>query len=143
MSSANDMIPSYTFEVTLDGISFSFSKVRNISGTIQYDSYVEGGSNDAPLLFRKPKSQPDTLILEKGVTDSIKGKLFALVKEGCKISEIDISVKKDGKTVRSFYASNGVIAARMFSDLDASDSQVLIESLQIVHTGLTEMPAIF
>ena len=142
MSSANDMIPSYSFEVTLDSISFSFSRVSNISGSIQYDSYVEGGSNDAPVLLRKPKNQPDTLILERGVTNTTMGKLFSQIKEGCRISEIQISVKKDGKTVRSFCASNGVITARQFSDLDASESSVLLESLQIVHTGLTEMPSI-
>lgn len=97
MSSANDLIPSYSFEVTLDSVSFSFSKVSNICGNIQYDSYVEGGVNDAPVIFRKPKSTPDTLILERGVTDSIKGKVFAVIKEGCKISEIQINVLKNGK----------------------------------------------
>ena len=141
--SGSNVIPSYSFEVTLDQIPVSFTKVRNIGGSIQYEAIVEGGNNDAPLLLKKPKSSPDTLILEKGVTTSLKDKIFAMVKEGCMISEIQIDVKKDGKTVRSFYASNGVIVARQFSDLDASDSAVLIEALQIVHTGLTEMPSLF
>lgn len=133
MSSANDLIPSYSFEVTLDSVSSSFSKVSNICGNIQYDSYVEGGVNDAPVIFRKPKSTPDTLILERGVTDSIKGKVFAVIKEGCKISEIQINVLKNGKTVRTFYANNGVIVGRQFSDLDASESSVMYETLQIIH----------
>ena len=141
--SAGDMVPAYSFQVSLDSISFSFSKVSNISSSIQYDAIVEGGSNDAPLLLPKPKSSPDMLTLEKGVTTSLKAKVFALIKEGCKISEIEIDVLKDGKTVRSFYASDGVIVAKQFSDLDASESAMFVEALHIAHTGLTEMPSLF
>ena len=141
--SAGDMVPAYSFQVSLDSISFSFSKVTNISSSIQYDAIVEGGSNDAPLLLPKPKSSPDMLTLEKGVTTSLKAKVFALIKEGCKISEIEIDVLKDGKTVRSFYASDGVIVAKQFSDLDASESAMFVEALHIAHTGLTEMPSFF
>ena len=137
------MVPAYSFQVSLDSISFSFSKVSNISSSIQYDAIVEGGSNDAPLLLPKPKSSPDMLTLEKGVTTSLKAKVFALIKEGCKISEIEIDVLKDGKTVRSFYASDGVIVAKQFSDLDASESAMFVEALHIAHTGLTEMPSLF
>lgn len=141
---ANDnLIPSYSFSVTLDEIPVSFSKVRNISGSVQYDAIVEGGNNDAPVLLKKPKSNPDTLILEKGVTTSTMDALLAVVKEGFMISNILINVNKNGKLVRSFYVTNGVITARQFSDLDASDSAVLIEALQITHTGLTEVPTIF
>ena len=141
--SAGDMVPAYSFQVSLDSISFSFSKVSNISSSIQYDAIVEGGSNDAPLLLPKPKSSPDMLTLEKGVTTSLKAKVFALIKEGCKISEIEIDVLKDGKTVRSFYASDGVIVAKQFSDLDASESAMFVEALHIAHTGLVEMPSLF
>ena len=141
--SAGDMVPAYSFQVSLDSISFSFSKVTNISSSIQYDAIVEGGSNDAPLILPKPKSSPDMLTLEKGVTTSLKAKVFALIKEGCKISEIEIDVLKDGKTVRSFYASDGVIVAKQFSDLDASESAMFVEALHIAHTGLTEMPSFF
>lgn len=141
--SAGDMVPSYSFEVSLDSISFSFSKVTNISSSIQYDAIVEGGSNDAPILLPKPKSSPDMLTLEKGVTTTLKSKLFAMIKEGYKISEIQIDVLRDGKTVRSFYASDGVIIAKQFSDLDASESQMFVEALHIAHKGLVEMPSLF
>ena len=56
------------------------------------------------------------------------------------IDEID--VLKDGKTVRSFYASDGVIVAKQFTDLDASESTMFVEALHIAHTGLFEMPSI-
>lgn len=140
--SAGDMVPAYSFKVSLDSISFSFSKVSNISSSIQYDAIVEGGNNDAPVILPKPKSSPDMLTLEKGVTTSTKSKVFALIKEGCKISEIEIDVLKDGKTVRSFYASDGVIVAKQFTDLDASESTMFVEALHIAHTGLFEMPSI-
>lgn len=141
--SAGDMVPSYSFEVSLDSISFGFSKVSNMSSSIQYDAIIEGGTNDAPILLPKPKNNPDMLSLEKGVTTDMKAKVFSLIKEGCKISEIEINVFKDGNKVRSFYASDGVIVAKQFTDLDASESAIFVEALHIAHKGLVELPSLF
>lgn len=143
MSSANDLVPSYSFEVTLDSITFSFSKVTNISGSVEIEPILEGGNNSAPIIVPKPKRNPDILVLERGVTTSLKGKAFALIKEGCKIGEIQINVLRNGKTVRIFYVYNAVIIQREFSGLDATESGMLFETLNIAHTGLTEMPVIF
>ena len=143
MASAADLIPSYSFEVTLDGISFSFTKVTNLSGSIEIETIVDGGNNDSPVILRKPKRNPDMLILEKGVYTSAKDVMMAMFTEGSKIDAININVLRNGSTVRMFFITGGVVVKREFSPLDSLESAVLLESLQIAHTGLTEMPLPF
>ena len=143
MPSANDLITSYSFSVTLNGLSFSLSKVDNISSSIDIETIVSGGSNNAPIILRKPKQNPDVLVLERGIYTSMQDVKLAMFKEGSKISAINISVLRDGEIVRMFFIRNGVVIKREFSSLDSMDSSVMIQSMQIAHTGLTEVPLPF
>ena len=143
MMSAKDLIPSYSFEVSFDGISFGFSKVTNISGSIDIDTIVDGGKNDSPVILPVPKRSPDMLVLEKGTYTSLGDMGFSLFKEGSQIAAITISVLRNGSTVRMFFVTNGVVVRREYSPLDASQSAVLCEYLQIAHTGITELPLPF
>ena len=59
------------------------------------------------------------------------------------IDSISIDVKRDGKTVRMFTVTGGIIVGREFSPLDSLDGEVLLESLKIAHTGITEVPLPF
>ena len=42
-----------------------------------------------------------------------------------------------------FFITDGVIVQREISPLDALDSAVLLQSLKIAHTGMTELPLPF
>ena len=143
MSSASDLIPSYSFDVRMNGLSFSFARVSNLSGTIAIDTIIDGGSNDSPVILRVPKKTPDMLILEKGLYTTFGDMSFALFTEGSTVGSININVLRDGKTVRMFFVSGGVVVKREYSTLDALESEVMIESLQIAHTGITEIPLPF
>lgn len=143
-TNASDLIPNYSFTVRLDMLSFGFKKVSNLTSTIDVDTIIDGGTNDAPVIVRKPKKNPDMLILEKGLSTTMKDLEFGLLfKEGRKIDNISIDVKRDGKTVRMFSVSGGVIVGREFSPLDSLEGDVLLESLKIAHTGITEVPLPF
>lgn len=129
--------------MNFDGFSYSFGRVSNLGGTIEIDTIQEGGNNDAPVILRKPKRSPDYLILERALHSTLTDVAFSFFKEGRMISAITITVKKDGKTVRMFFITNGVIVQREFSPLDALESSVLLQSLKIAHTGMTELPLPF
>ena len=143
MSSSGDIISSYSFEVSLDGVHFSFSKVENISSSIEVETIIDGGNNNAPVILRKPKTNPDVLVLERGLYTTVKDMSFAMFKEGTKVGSIHINVLRNGYTVRMFFITNAVIVRREFAPLDSLTSGVMIESLQIAHTGLTEVPLPF
>ena len=140
---SSDFIPGYSFSVNFDGFSYSFGRVSNLGGSIEIDTIQEGGNNDAPVILRKPKRTPDYLILERALHSTLTDVVFSFFKEGRKISAITITVKKDGKTVRMFFIENGVIVQREFSPLDALESSVLLQSLKIAHSGMTELPLPF
>ena len=92
MSSASDLIPSYSFDVRMNGLSFSFARVSNLSGTIAIDTIIDGGSNDSPVILRVPKKTPDMLILEKGLYTTFGDMSFALFTEGSSVGSININV---------------------------------------------------
>ncbi|MBQ3841582.1 MAG: phage tail protein [Ruminiclostridium sp.] len=139
-SLSSEFIPGYSFTVNLDGFSCSFGKVQNISSSIEVETIVDGGNNSAPVILRKPKRNPDFLVLERALHSTLTDIAFAFFDVGTQISSITISVKKDGKTVRMFFVTNGVIVEREFSPLDAMDSAVLVQSMKIAHNGITELP---
>ena len=66
-----------------------------------------------------------------------------MLSEGSSVTNISINVQRNGKTVRMFFVTNGVVIKREYSPLDALESEMLIKSIQIAHTGLTEIPLPF
>jgi len=139
MTSHNSYLPNYSFEVRIEGICFGFSKVNNISGSIEFDTIIDGGHNDAPVILQKPKHTPDMIIFEKGLKANLSDFMFSMFTEGKKVASIMIFVKLNGQIKRIFSVSNGVIVRREFAPLDAMGEEVFIEALQIAHTGLTEI----
>jgi len=140
MASHNSYLPNYSFEVRINGRSFGFSRVNNISGSVEYDTIINGGHNDAPVIMLKPKRTPDMIVFEKGLKSDLSDVVFSLLTEGKKVDSIIIFVKLNGKIKRIFAISSGIIVRREFAPLDAVGDQVLLEMLQIAHTGLTEIP---
>ena len=142
MSASNDLIPSYSFSVQLDNIKMRFTKVSNISGSIEIETVVNGGFNETPVVLRKPRRNPDMLVFEKGIYSSKEDMGFAALKEGSKINSIIIMMLRNGQTVRTFCAEGGVVIKRQFTNLDAMESAVLMETLQVAHMGITEIPVV-
>ena len=63
----DSIVANNQFVVGLNLDIYSFAKVTNITGRLELETIEEGGYNDSPRMFRKAKTSPDTLILEKGV----------------------------------------------------------------------------
>ena len=139
MSSASTLIPNYSFSVTFDMFKVGFSKISNISASAEIDTIINGGHNDAPVILRKPKRNPDMLVFERGIHCSLSDLAFSYFTEGRKVDSITINVQRDGKTVRMFFVSGGIIVRREYAPLDAMGNQVFLEALQVAHTGITEV----
>ena len=54
-----------------------------------------------------------------------------------------IFVKQNGSTKRILYFNSGVILSKEISAMDAMSNSVLIEKIEIAHSGLKEMPVLF
>ena len=135
------LLPSYNFLVAIGENIYGFSRVSNLASQIEYETVSEGGNNDYPLLFPKQKTTPDTLILEKGVRMRSTDQAFNMLLEGTHVELVTILLIKDGNQLEKvFFFKRGLIVKRTFSDLDATKSELLIETLEIAHSGLVEIP---
>lgn len=133
-------IGGYEFDVRIKLIKVNFSKITNLGNEIETEVFVEGGNNDYPIVRQKARQKPDVIIFEKGMTSTFGGDIFTVFRQGMKITNILIFVKREGKTVRIYSIDEGLILEKKFSDLDANSSTVFIETLKLAHTGISEIP---
>lgn len=135
------LVSGHSFIVTVGPVIGSFAKVSNIVQQIEYDAIVEGGNDDYPHLFKKPKTKPDTLILEKGVRTRMSDPLFSLLFEGMEVELVTIMLMKNQiELQKAFFFKKGIIIKRQFSNLNAMSNELFIETLEIAHSGLIEIP---
>lgn len=67
MSMQDNLAKSTKFKVILNGMPLGFSKVSNISATMEFETVVEGGVNDRVHYLPKPRQSMDKLVLEYGI----------------------------------------------------------------------------
>lgn len=136
---------SWRFRVVLNGSQYGFSKVVNLAAKMEYDSVAEGGRNDSPLLMRKLPQTHGTLTLERGLRRRGAGDQEgggAGMKPGTVIREFLLFVDEDKKTkkaARVYSFDLGIVISVDGGELDASDNRVVVERMEIAHTGLNEV----
>lgn len=135
-----NFVGNYEFSVEFGLGKISFSKISNLGSSIEIGTFVEGGNNDYPMIYKTARRQPDVLVLQKGVPDSkAVNLLLSQLKEGQKVSDILIFVKRNGNTVKTFSITEGIVLSRKYSNLDANSGKIFIQQLEIAHTGITEV----
>lgn len=129
------------FELIIGSYVLGFSKAFNLENSIEYDSYVEGGLNDSPWIWHKPSQQPHMLTLEKGAqTRPVFGEKLKLL-PGTEIEGGLALLVNDAKnnTKRTFICEQAVIVKWEISPLDAMSDEILIEKIEIAHSGLKDI----
>ena len=135
----NDLLSAYEFEVGIGPlITLSFSRISGLTSSGQLGIIGEGGNNDSMHMYLKPRRQPDTIRFERGWMTGTTAKIMSYLFEGLIVNNVMINVKKNGKTQKTMYIDRGVITQISFSDLDATESKILVKTLEIQHTGLKE-----
>ncbi len=132
----NSIVTNNNFIVTLNLLVFSFNKVTNITGKLDIEAVEEGGYNDSPRIFKKPKTSLDTLILEKGVKTS---GMDTLLKLGTPINGGTVLVMHNGSIAKTYAFEYGMITKWETGGLDALGSDIFIRRVEISHTGLIEV----
>lgn len=135
---AEELLTNEHFTVHIGNAALGFAKVSNISAQVEFDSVTEGGRNSHPLLFRKPRSSPDVLTLEKGVRLTSTGVKMSL-DVGQKIAGVVIGIKKNGEECLSYTFDEGIITKAELGNLDALGHEVLIKKIEISHSGLKQI----
>lgn len=122
------------FLVLFGGIRYGFSKVSNMAAEMEYDSIVEGGRNWSPHLFSKPSSKLDTMTFERGRA-VFPPPLSPTLEVGTCVEMVIIMVN-NGQMCHSFGFDWGMVTKLTYGDLDALHREILIEKMEIAHSGL-------
>lgn len=116
-----------------------FSKVSNISASMEYETVSEGGVNDRVYYLPKPRQNLDKLTLEYGIAsgDFMRTSLDAgtVLDHGFVI----MVLPHKGEIPTATYTANwGIVTKWEIDSLDAKNSGLLIKKVEISHTGLEE-----
>jgi len=139
MSSQDNIAKRTQFKVILDGMPLGFSKISNISATMEFEAVPEGGVNNRVHYLPKPRQTMDKLILEYGIAS---GELLrTTLTAGYELTKgIIIMVMSDSGLVptATYQADWGIVTKWEIDTLDAQNSGLLIKKVEISHNGLSE-----
>lgn len=139
MSMQENLARHMKFKVILNGMPLGFSKVSNISSTMEFETVAEGGLNDRVHYLPKPRQTLDKLVLEYGIAS---GELFrTTLTAGSELGMgIVIMVMPENGLVptATYEAEWGIVTKWEIDTLDALSSGLLIKKVEISHTGLNE-----
>lgn len=127
------------FIVCIGGKRLSFAKVSNLVHSVEYESIPIGGINDSVYIAQNPTRQPQTITFERAVqkTNDIIQKLKPGVHLGKQVEIMILNMeKKSSKIEHSYYITDGVVTKCEISSLDAMGNEILIQKLEITHTGI-------
>ena len=136
-----DYVPNFIYEVQLGlVIKMGFAKISNISSDAEFEVIADGGNTDTMYFFGKPKRKPDTITFSKGLAIGKGADALSWLVAGLKINDTIITVRKENQAKRVFYIEQGILTKISFSDLDATNNQLMIKTMEMQHTGILEMP---
>ncbi|MBM7868045.1 phage tail protein [Heliobacterium gestii] len=119
-------------------IAGGFSEVSGLESSIEFEEYHEGGVNDFVHIFpKKPKFVP--LVLKRGLSQtSTLWDWYAEVRDGKIVRKSgSILLLNDDKTVLAKWDFSNAYPVRWGGPvLKANQSEIAVESIELVHTGL-------
>lgn len=143
-SQRSQIFRSYNFQVFIQDKAFGFSKISNIEQEQEVEEFSIGGLNGGPWIAISPNKKAGRLILERGVCSSdqeikkwragyyIKGPITIIAnKEKNSAAE----QRNSGEFIQ-YHIPAGIIVKCEVSPLDANQSELLIQKIEIAHTGL-------
>lgn len=143
------LIPSFYFKVEIDGEQVSFQEVSGLEASMETETIIEGGNN--LFTHKLPVRQSyGNLTLSKGVvreTDDFYQWISSVLLEQETISNsfhenlrsisIDLMSPGDQTEVRSWQIVNAYPVKWSISSLNAEESKITIESVELAFQYLT------
>lgn len=169
ISAMNNLHTGFNFVVSLNEFTYGFKSVSNIQRHREVGHFQEGGVNDHQITVGRPNDNLYTLQLNRGyiihspeiVSTSARAAASMIPNETARrIALIAVNAASPQSTLENGPAQGFIqiydrrrklVAIFSFlslgmtdwtlSDLDATSSEIIYESITIEHTGLTLLPA--
>lgn len=139
MAMQDNLAKRTKFKVILDGMPLGFSKVSNISSTMEFETVVEGGVNDRVHYLPKPRQSLDKLVLEYGIASGELTRTTLTAGYELKKGIVIMVMPESGLVPTATYQAKwGIVTKWEIDTLDATSSGVLIKKVEISHYGLEE-----
>jgi phage tail-like protein len=133
-----DPMLAFAFELRLDDLPpAGFSEVRGIEVEIEFKDYAEGGLHERPWRF-PTRAKPATLTLKRGIVDRLLCDwCLELARGEVRFRDGTIVLRAaDGLAAAVWTVSRALPGKWSGPDLDAGQSAVAMETLELVHRGL-------
>jgi phage tail-like protein len=133
-----DPFRGFRFLVEIEGLtSAGFMRVKGISRDVRYESYREGGVNDYEHKLITQVSYP-VVVLERGlVLDDLWKWALAVADGEVQRKTVWIRLKNEANEPAWAWQVEYALPVKWTSsDLDASSSTVVMETLELAHHGL-------
>lgn len=139
MSLHKNLAKRTKFKVILNGTPLGFSRVSNISATMEFETVTEGGLNDRVHYLPKPRQTMDKLVLEYGIASGELLRTTLTAGSELSMGIVIMVMPEDGLIPTATYEADwGIVTKWEIDTLDALDSGLLIKKVEISHTGLNE-----
>ena len=139
MASHNSLAQHTKFKVILDGIPLGFSKVSNLSASMEFEPVIEGGLNDRVHYLPKPRQTLDKLVLEYGIASGELTRTTLTAGSELSMGIVIMVMPVTGSVPTATYEADwGIVTKWEIDALDATNSGLLIKKVEISHTGLNE-----
>ena len=131
-----DRAKGYNFKVYFDVLSMSFSRISGLEKSIEVENFSEGGMNSRAYSLVAPVMAEKTMTFERGVSRQVS--ITSILGPGCTIGkEVSIFLLDDaGRPVRAYFLAGCTIKKITWGTLDASSSQVLVESMEVLYNSV-------
>jgi phage tail-like protein len=140
MADRTDPLRGFRYVIEIDGIaSGGFSRVKGLTREVRFESHREGGVNDYEHKLVTQITYPN-LVLERGLA------LDNLWLWAVSVAEGDVERKslwvrmqdEAGQKAWAWHVENALPVKWSSTDLDAQTAQVVMESVEFAHHGLTK-----
>ncbi|MDE7435159.1 MAG: phage tail protein [Lachnospiraceae bacterium] len=139
MAQQDNLAKRTKFTVILDGMPLGFSKVSNLSATMEFEAVSEGGVNDRIHYLPKPRQSLDKLVLEYGIASGELMRTTLTAGYELKKGIVIMVMPESGSIPTATYQADwGIVTKWEIDTLDAVSSGLLIKKVEISHNGLSE-----
>lgn len=139
MAVQDNLATHMKFKVILNGMPLGFSKVSNISATMEFETVAEGGLNDRVHYLQKPRQTLDKLVLEYGIASGELTRTTLAAGSELSMGIVIMVLPESGLVPTATYEAEwGIVTKWEIDTLDALSSGLLIKKVEISHTGLNE-----
>lgn len=145
MISINKLAPGHNFLLLLGPLKLSFSKITGIDNELSIEMIHEGGVNDRVIPLYTPKKTYGKLIFQHGIGDfNLMNQNFTMASFGHLLQLPGTIVSFSNNKIHRIYCFTQCAPVKWsISELDATNSSVIIDTIEVIHSGIQEYPNSF